>query len=86
MEMLSRVKAETKEIPCIDEVDETTGKFKWNQKAKDEMKKFNTDCNLTASLEAILQIVVGAHVMLRRNIDTRNGLASKVCNRYHAVH
>ena len=27
-EMLSRLKAETKEIPCIDEVDETTGKFK----------------------------------------------------------
>ena len=38
-EMLSRLKAETKEIPCIDEVDETTGKFKWTQKAKDEMKK-----------------------------------------------
>ena len=75
-EMLSRLKAETKEIPCIDEVDETTGKFKWTQKAKDEMKKLNTDCNLTASLEAVLQIAIGACVMLRRNIDTRSGLVN----------
>ena len=74
--MLSRLKAETKEIPCIDEVDETTGKFKWTQKAKDEMKKLNTDCNLTAGLEAVLQIAVGARVMLRRNIDTRSGLVN----------
>ena len=37
-EMLSRWKAETEEIPCIDEGDETTGNFKWAQKAKDEMK------------------------------------------------
>ena len=72
-EILSRLKAETKEIPCIDEVDETTGKFKW---AKDEMKKLNSDCNLTAGLEAVLQIAIGARVMLRRNIDTRSGLVN----------
>ena len=75
-EMLSRLKGETKEIPCIDEVDETTGKFKWTQKAKDQMKKLNTDCNLTAGLEAVLQIAIGARVMLRRNIDTRSGLVN----------
>ena len=57
--MFSRLKAEAKEIPCIDEVDETTGKFKWTQKAKDEMKKLNIDCNLTAGLEAVLQIAIG---------------------------
>ena len=72
--MLSRLKAETKEIPCIDEVDETTGKFQWSQKAKDKMKKF--ECQLTASLEAVLNIAIGARVMLRRNIDTRSGLVN----------
>ena len=73
MEMLSKLKVETKEIPCIDEVDETTGKFKWTQKAEDEM---NADCNSMAGLEAVLQIAVGACVTLRRNIDTRSGLVN----------
>ena len=45
-------------------------------KRQDEMKKLNTDCNLTAGLEAVLQIAVGAHVMLRGNIDTRSGLVN----------
>ena len=40
------------------------------------MKKLNTDCNLTAGLEAVLQIAVGARVMLRRNMDTSNGLVN----------
>ena len=40
------------------------------------MKKLNTDCNLTAGLEAVLQIAVGARVMLRRKIDTRSGLVN----------
>ena len=77
-------KAETKEIPCIDEVDETTAKFKWPQKAKDEMKKLNTDCNLTVGLEDILQIAIEARVMLCRNTDTRSGLAiGTVHKTYH---
>ena len=66
--MLLKLKSETKELPCIDEVDETIGTYKWNQKALDKM---NGDCNLTAGLEAVLKIAVGAHVMLHRNIDTR---------------
>ena len=74
--MLSRLEAEVKEIPCIDEVDETSGTFKWSKKATEEMKKLNRDCNLTAGLEAILQIAVGARVMLRRNIDTGIGLVN----------
>ena len=40
------------------------------------MKKLNTDCNLTAGLEAVLHIAVGARVMLRRNIDTSIGLVN----------
>ena len=39
LEMLSRLQADTKEIPCVDEVDETTRTFKWNKKATVEMKK-----------------------------------------------
>ena len=36
----------------------------------------NQDCNLTASLEASLDLAVGARVMLRRNIDTNKGLVN----------
>ena len=38
----------TKEIPCVDEVNETQGTFKWSDKAKDALKKMNSDCNLTS--------------------------------------
>ena len=37
------------------------------------MEKLNRDCNLTAGLEANLTL---AHVMLRRNIDTKTGLVN----------
>ena len=75
--MLTRLDAEIKEIPCIDEVNETiSGTFKWSKKATEEMKRLNRDCNLTAGLEAVLQVAVGARVMLRRNIDTSKGLVN----------
>ena len=62
-------------------MDETLGKYKWNQKASDALKKLNSDCsdcNMTAGLEAVLQVAVGAGVMLRRNIDTTTGLVNGV--------
>ena len=37
---------------------------------------YNKDCNLIAGLEAKLTLAVGARVMLRRNIDTKNGLVN----------
>ena len=74
--MLSRLNTDTKDILRTDEVDETSGIFKWSKKATDEMKKLNTDCNLTAGLEAVLQVAVGAHIMHHRNIDTSVGLVS----------
>ena len=75
-QMLSRLKSETKELLCTDEVDETLATYKWNQKTKEALDKMNGDCNLTAGLEALLKIAVGARVMLRRNIDTRTGLVN----------
>ena len=43
--------------------------IKLTQNAKDKIKRLNADCNLKAGLEAVLQITVGGHVMLHRNID-----------------
>ena len=59
-----------------DEVDETQGTFKWSDKAKESLKKMNSDCNQTAGLEVVLQVAVGARVMLRRNIDVSSGLVN----------
>ena len=41
--MLARLDSETKVIPCIDEVDETQGVAKWNQKAADALQKLNSE-------------------------------------------
>ena len=72
--MLRKLDAEIKQFPCIDEVDETaSGTFKWSKKATQEMKHLNSDSNLTAGLEAVLEIAVGAHVVLRRNVNTSRG-------------
>ena len=41
-----------------------------------KLKKLNNDCNMTAGLEAKLLLANGARVMLRRNIDTKQGLVN----------
>ena len=41
------------------------------------MKRLNHDCSQIGGLEAVLQVAVGAHVMLRRNIDTSKGLVNE---------
>ena len=46
------------------------------QKSHGRNEKINADCNLTAGLQAVVQLAVGARVMLRRNIDTTIGLAN----------
>ena len=43
-DMLSKLDSEAKEIPCVNEVDETQGTFKWSEKAKESLKKLNSDC------------------------------------------
>ena len=58
------------ELPCKDEVDETNSTRKWNKKAAEQLEKLNKDSNLTAGLEAVLRIAVGARVMLRRNLSS----------------
>ena len=74
--MLSKLQCKTVEICCTDEVDETKGMHKWSKKEAEELKRLNKDCNLTAGLEAMLHIGVGARVMLRRNTNTSLGLVN----------
>ena len=59
-----------------DEIDETAGNRKMTKKVIEHLDKLNTDCNMTAGLEAKLSLAVGARVMLRRNIDTKAGLVN----------
>ena len=40
------------------------------------MEKLNSDCNMTAGVEAKLSLADGAQVMLRRNVDTKKGLVN----------
>ena len=75
-QMLCGLDAAVVEIPCTDKVNETTGTFKWSKKATEETIKLNRDSNLAVGLEAVLEVVVGACVMLRRNIDTSKGLVN----------
>ena len=74
--MLSKLQCKTVEICCTDEVDETKGMHKWSKKEAEELKRLNKDCNLTAGLEVVLHIGVGARVMLCRNTNTSLGLVN----------
>ena len=76
-QMLARLESGTVKVLCSDEIDETTGAEKWSKKAAPELDRLNKkDCNLTAGLEAVLHIAVGAQVMLRRYLDTKCGLVN----------
>jgi len=75
-QMLSALDTELHKIVCVDEIDEISSSRKWSKKAEKELDKLNKNSNLTAGLEAELTLVVGARVMLRRNIDTKQGLVN----------
>ena len=74
--MLEQLGSELHELVCVDEVDQTSSTRKWSKKAAEQLEKFNNDCNMTTGLEAKLVLAIGAHVMLRRNIDTTIGLVN----------
>ena len=70
--MLRLLTSEVHELVCTDEVDQTVSTHKWNKKAAEHLEKLNSDCKMTAGLEAKLSLAVGARVMLRRTIDTKS--------------
>ena len=74
--MLHKNSSEVRDIYCTDEIDETAGNRKMTKKVIEHLDKLNTDCNMTAGLEAKLSLAVGARVMLRRNINTKVGLVN----------
>ena len=75
-QMLTKTASPTCELHCTDEIDETAGARKITKKVVEHLEKLNTDCNMTAGLEAKLCLAVGARVMLRRNLDTKAGLVN----------
>ena len=74
-EMLHKNDSKVHEIYCIDEIDEAAGNRKMTKKVVEPLDKLNTDCNMTAGLEAKLSLAVSARVMCR-NIDTKAGLVN----------
>ena len=75
-QILTKTSSPTCELYCTDEIDETAGARKMTKKVVEHLEKLNTDCNVTAGLEAKLCLAVGARVMLRRNLDTKAGLVN----------
>ena len=74
--MLQMLASKVHELECTDQIDQTWTTRKWTKKAEDQLKRLNYDCNMTAGLEAKLLLANGARVMLRRNIDTKQGLVN----------
>ena len=60
----------------MDDIDKTSSTRRWTKKATEHLEKLNKDCNMTAGLEAKLNLAVGARVMLRRNSNTKAGLVN----------
>ena len=75
-QMLSSLPSEVIEISSTDDIDQTSSTRRWTKKATEHLEKLNKDCNMTAGLEAKLNLAVGARVMLRRNSNTKAGLVN----------
>ena len=57
-------------------IDESAGNRKMTKKVIKHLDTLNTDCNMTAGLEAKLSLAIGTRVMLCHNIDTEAGLVN----------
>ena len=75
-QMLNSLPSEVVVMSCTDDIDQTSSTRRWTKKTTEHLQKLNKDCNMTAGLEAKLNLAVGARVMLRRNIDTKIGLVN----------
>ena len=70
---------DSKIIPlrCRDVIDEgACANGEWNKQAEKRLTEMNKDSSLTAGLEEVLHLAVNAHVMLRRNLSTEDGLVN----------
>ena len=76
---------ELHKIVCIDEIDKTSSSHKWTKKAQKQLEKLNNDCNCTAGLEAELTLAIGARVMLRRNVNTKQGLVNSAIGTVNCI-
>ena len=72
-DMLLELTTKVHELVCTDKI---ASSRKMTKKAIKHLDKLNSDCNMTAGLEAKLSLAVGVRVMLRRNIDTKAGLVN----------
>ena len=70
--MLGALGTKLETFTCADEIDGIVVP----EKNTDALSKANKDYNMTADLEAKLVLAVGARVMLRKNIDTKNSLVN----------
>ena len=75
-QMLTKTASPTCELYRTGEIDETAGARKMTKKVVEHLEKLNTDCNMTAGLEAKLCLAVGARIMLLRNLDTKASLVN----------
>ena len=83
--MLSALDTEVHKIVCIDEIEKTSLSYEWTKKAQKQLENLNNDSNLTAGLEPELILAVGTRVMLRRNIDTKQGLVNSAIGTVRSV-
>ena len=81
-EMLSWLKAVAKDIPCINEVDETTGKFKWTQEVNECRlqpdgwpRGLSTDCSRSTCHAQSVQSFPLKHITLPSSMTDYKHLA-----------
>ena len=74
--LLETLDNETVALHSTDVIDEGASSSKWSKRAEQCLQTMNKDSNLTAGLEVVLHLAVGARVMLRRNLSTEEGLVN----------